>query len=105
MLTDFKPTQQFLLFIILMSEHSPLLPHRNGSAIRPSFTSRALALLKAEGEPTWLQSFKFYLFDSYLNILLLFIPLSFLSHHLWWDAALRFSFSFMAIIPLANVIS
>jgi Ca2+:H+ antiporter len=29
--------------------------------------------------------------------------LSFVSHHLDWDAALRFSLSFIAIIPLAKV--
>lgn len=86
------------------SEHSPLLPTRNGSITHPSLTSRVLALFKAEGEPTWLQSFKFYLFGSYLNILLIFIPLSLLSHNLNWDAALRFSFSFMAIIPLAKLL-
>ncbi|KIL69933.1 hypothetical protein M378DRAFT_68739 [Amanita muscaria Koide BX008] len=86
------------------SEHSPLLPTRNGSITHPSLTSRVLALFKAEGEPTWLQSFKFYVFGSYLNILLIFIPLSFLSHNLNWDAALRFSFSFMAIIPLAKLL-
>lgn len=86
------------------SEHSPLLPTRNGSITHPSLTSRVFALFKAEGEPTWLQSFKFYLFGSYLNILLIFIPLSLLSHNLNWDAALRFSFSFMAIIPLAKLL-
>jgi len=37
--------------------------------------------------------------------MLVFVPLSFLSHHLDWDAALRFSFSFIAIMPLAKVTS
>ncbi|KAF8637417.1 hypothetical protein AX17_002912 [Amanita inopinata Kibby_2008] len=86
------------------SEHSPLLPSSNGSVTSSSFTSRAVAVLKAEGEPTWAQSFKFYFFDSYLNILLIFIPLSFVSHHMEWDAALRFCFSFIAIIPLAKLL-
>ena len=84
------------------SERSPLLPTQIES---PTSTSAILSLLKAEGEPSWLQSFKFYFFGSYLNLLLLFVPLSFLAHNLQWDAALRFSFSFVAIIPLAAVCS
>ncbi|KAK2466757.1 hypothetical protein APHAL10511_001015 [Amanita phalloides] len=87
----------------MSSEISPLLPSQNHPSTS-SFPVRISALFKAEGEPTWSQSFIFYTFGSYLNILLCFIPLSFLSHHLQWDAALRFTFSFMAIIPLARLI-
>lgn len=54
-------------------------------------------------DPTWLESYQFFVFGSWFNVLLFFIPLSFLSHFLNWDAALRFTFSFMAIIPLAKV--
>ena len=53
--------------------------------------------------PSFLASFKYFVFGSWFNILLVFIPLSFVSHHLNWDAALRFSFSFLSIIPLAKV--
>ncbi|PFH54170.1 hypothetical protein AMATHDRAFT_78489 [Amanita thiersii Skay4041] len=86
------------------SERTLLLPPPNGSAASPSLLHRTLAFFKAEGEPTWAQSFRFYIFDSYLNILLIFIPLSFLSHNLGWDAALRFTFSFIAIVPLAKLL-
>lgn len=51
-----------------------------------------------------MQSFYFFIFGSWLNILLLFVPLSVISHHLNWDAALRFSFSFVAILPLAKLL-
>lgn len=88
------------------SETSALLPNgSNGS--RPessSFSHRAVALLKAEGEPSWVQSYKFFVFGSYLNVLLIFVPLSAVSHYLNWDAGLRFLFSFIAIVPLAKVI-
>ncbi|GLB34724.1 putative calcium proton exchanger [Lyophyllum shimeji] len=67
-------------------------------------TLRAAAVVKAEHEPSWTASYKWFLFGSYLNVLLLFVPLSFISHHLNWDAALRFTFSFMAIIPLAKLL-
>lgn len=83
------------------SESTSLL--HNGSPPNRSFPQRIATLIKAEGEPSWLASYKWFIFGSYLNVLLIFIPLSFLSHNLHWDAAFRFSFSFFAIIPLAKV--
>ena len=62
-----------------------------------------MSTFKAEGQPSWLSSFKFFFFGSWLNILLVFVPLSAVAHHLNWDAALRFGFSFVAIMPLAAV--
>lgn len=81
-------------------EHSPLLPHHNGSI---SFSQSISSFVKAEGEPTWLASLNYFIFGTYLNVLLIFVPLSIIAHHLNWDAALRFSFSFLAIVPLAKV--
>ncbi|KAJ6553835.1 Sodium/calcium exchanger protein-domain-containing protein [Mycena sp. CBHHK59/15] len=88
------------------SETTSLLPNANGngSASNPSFTHRVKALIAAEGEPSWLQSYKFFIFCSYLNVFLLFVPLSIVAHLLDLDAALRFSFSFIAIIPLAKLL-
>lgn len=87
------------------SEETPLLSTNGSSngAPKPSFAKRALALLKADGEPGWGHSLRFFFFGSYLNIVLVFVPLSAVAHYLNWDAALRFSFSFIAIIPLAKV--
>lgn len=62
-----------------------------------------MKVIKAEGEPSWLQSYRWFFFGSWVNVLLVFVPLSALAHFLNWDAALRFSFSFMAIVPLAKV--
>ena len=87
-------------------ENSPLLGQTNGNATAAeSFSVRALRAIKAEGEPGWLASYRFFFFGSWLNILLVFVPLSFLSHLLDWDAALRFTFSFIAIMPLAKACS
>ncbi|KAJ6563230.1 Sodium/calcium exchanger protein-domain-containing protein [Mycena sp. CBHHK59/15] len=88
------------------SETTSLLPNANGngSASNPSFTHRVKALIAAEGEPSWLQSYKFFIFSSYLNVFLVFVPLSIVAHLLDLDAALRFSFSFIAIIPLAKLL-
>jgi Ca2+:H+ antiporter len=86
------------------TETSALLPNgRNGSNSNPSFAHRIKTLIAAEGEPSWYQSYKFFIFGSWLNLFLLFVPLSVVSHYLQLDAALRFSFSFIAIIPLAKV--
>src|SRR6266700_1752768 len=89
------------------SESTPLLPARqNGNAAAPvarRFRQRLVSILKAEGEPTWLQSYKWFFFGSWFNVLLVFVPLSVIAHHMHFDVALRFGFSFMAIMPLAKV--
>lgn len=93
------------------SESSALLPNggsrRNFSesdtAANGSLIHRTSAFFKAEGEPSYYDSFRHFIFGSWINILLVFVPLSAISHNLDWDAALRFSFSFFAIVPLAAV--
>ena len=89
------------------TERSPLL---NGDRPRPqsssqslSFYQKLLAILKAEGEPSWLDSFRWFIFGSWTNLLLLLVPVAAASHYLNWDAPLRFGFCFVAIIPLAKV--
>lgn len=88
------------------NETSPLLEngHNNGGSQHQIVHRFAHFLSTPDDEPTWLASYKFFIFGSYFNILLVFIPLSFISHWLDWDAALRFSFSFIAIMPLAKVL-
>ena len=53
----------------------------------------------------WFESHKWFLFSSYFNVLLVFVPLSALAHHFDWDVSLRFGFSYLAIVPLAKVLS
>jgi Ca2+:H+ antiporter len=89
------------------TDRTPLLENGGENVEDPEarqpFARRAVALLKGEGEPTWAQSYKYFWFGAWLNLFLIFVPLSFIAHHLNWDAALRFSFSFIAICPLAKV--
>ncbi|KAJ7735278.1 Sodium/calcium exchanger protein-domain-containing protein [Mycena maculata] len=85
------------------SETTALLSNGNGS-IPPTFAHRVKTLIAAEGEPSWMVSYRYFLFGSYLNLFLLFIPLSLIAHYMNLDAALRFSFSFIAIIPLAKLL-
>ncbi|KAK0449596.1 uncharacterized protein EV420DRAFT_1564913 [Desarmillaria tabescens] len=70
----------------------------------PGFFLRCWTVLKAEGESSWLDSYKSFLFGSYLNLLLLFVPLSAVAHHRDWDASFRFSFSLIAIVPLSKLL-
>jgi Ca2+:H+ antiporter len=84
----------------MSSERSPLL---NGDPRRPTLYQKFLVLLKAEGEPSWLASYRWFIFGSWLNLLLLLVPVAAASHYLNWYAPLRFGFSFVAIIPLAKV--
>ncbi|VDB82847.1 unnamed protein product [Peniophora sp. CBMAI 1063] len=84
------------------SEHTPLL--QNGEQRAKSFVHRVVDVCKAEGEPGWGHSLRYFFFTSWLNVVLVFVPLSALAHFLHWDVALRFSFSFIAIIPLAKLL-
>ena len=86
-----------------VTDRTPLLENGNGAHPPKPFFARLADSFAPEGQPSWLRSYKFFFFGSYLNVLLLFVPLSVISHFLDWDAALRFSFSFIAIMPLAAV--
>lgn len=89
------------------TDRTPLLENGHGVNVptrRLSYKERIVSIFSVpEGQPGWIKSFRFFFFGSWLNIMLVFVPLSFISHHLNWDAALRFSFSFIAIMPLAKV--
>lgn len=83
------------------TEQSPLL---NGNPqARRSLYQSTLTFVKAEGEPSWLDSYRWFVFGSWLNLLLLLVPVATAAHYLDWDAPLRFGFSFIAIVPLAKV--
>lgn len=88
----------------MSSERARLLGNGvSRTAPRRSFAERARAFLAGENQPGFIHSYTFLFFHSWVNILLLFIPLSGVAHFMNWDAGLRFVFSFLAIIPLAKV--
>lgn len=93
-----------LIFSARPKERQPLLgSEANGGHHRTGSFARITSIFNTQGQPSYVDSFKWILFDSWWNILLVFIPLSIISHRLDWDAAFRFSFSFIAIMPLAKV--
>lgn len=73
-------------------EATPLLGASNGNA-----TSRDKAF-----DP--LGSSRHLLFGSWINVLLIAVPLSLISDLLHWSAAARFVTSFLAIVPLAKLL-
>ncbi len=86
---------------MLPTEQSPLL---NGNPQpRRSFYQSILTFVKAEGELSWLASYRWFIFGSWLNLLLLVVPVAAAAHYWHWDAPLRFASSFVAMIPLGKV--
>jgi hypothetical protein len=86
------------------NDRTPLLDGNGQTEQRP-FVHRVLDFVKgSEDQPSWLSSFRYLLFGSWVNVLLVFVPLAFVADKLEWDAGLRFGFSFVAIVPLAALL-
>ncbi len=54
--------------------------------------------------PTILKSLKIILTSSWINLLLIFIPIGYLAHGLKWSDTWIFLLNFFAIIPLAKLL-
>jgi hypothetical protein len=87
----------------LLPQQNATRPPENNVGHHTGYASRFSSFIKAEGQSSYAKSFQWYFFGSFFNILLVFVPLSAMAHYLKWDVALRFSFSFLAIMPLAKV--
>jgi Ca2+:H+ antiporter len=85
-----------------LTEQTPLLSASEYSP-RQSLYSKIVTFLRAEDEPSWLVSFRWFFFGSWLNTLLLFVPVTATAHYLNWEAPLRFGLCFVSIISLAKV--
>ncbi|KAF9505011.1 hypothetical protein BS47DRAFT_1307264 [Hydnum rufescens UP504] len=61
--------------------------------------------LKGEGRrvPTWSESFKAIVTNSWLNVLLVCVPLAWIAHFLRWSHSVIFTLALVAIIPLENL--
>lgn len=56
------------------------------------------------GQPNLISSIWWLVTSSWLNVLLLFVPLGFAAEFLQWPAIWRFSLNFLAIVPLAKLL-
>ncbi|CAD6898655.1 unnamed protein product [Tilletia controversa] len=54
--------------------------------------------------PTFAKSFWWLFTSSWLNVLMVPIPLSVLAEHLHWGALIIFVFNFLALVPLAKLL-
>ncbi|KAJ3488969.1 hypothetical protein NLI96_g2435 [Meripilus lineatus] len=82
------------------AERSPLL----GNPRRRSCGNRFLSLFRQESEPSWTQSIEILFSTHWVNVLLIFVPLSFVSHFTDVDVGLQFAISFLALIPLSALL-
>jgi Ca2+:H+ antiporter len=55
-------------------------------------------------QPTFIQSLKAFFLSSWLNVLLVFVPLGLVSDHVGWPGVAVFVLNFLAIIPLAKML-
>lgn len=94
-----------------MDEESPLLSsgQSNGQSngYHPSYNSfvhRSKISVQQISKSFYLKS-KIVLLSNYVNVLLVFVPLGVLSGFLGWSPTATFILNFLAIIPLASLLS
>lgn len=90
-----------------MSERAPLLGTPTGAHDPADGSASAPARRSSLGTapvPTTAQSVRWFIFNSYINVFLVFVPLGFLAEKLEWSALSRFTLNFLAIVPLAKLL-
>lgn len=88
-------------FIHLLTAPSP--PSLTRAQRPQSYPSGNSMLHPPEGRPTIVSSFYWLMTNSWLNLLLVFVPLGIVAEKMKWDAVWIFSLNFLAIMPLAKV--
>ncbi|QRW09870.1 Sodium/calcium exchanger protein [Ceratobasidium sp. AG-Ba] len=82
--------------------------HRLHSAKTRSLSRTQLFLARFRGEgrrvPGWSESAKNTLTQSWLNVFLVFIPLSWAGHWAGWNHSTTFAFAFLGVIPLTKLL-
>ena len=76
----------------------------NKSSRKPPSPPSSPILHYPPPQPTIRQSLKVILTNTWLNVLLIFIPLGYLAHILGWSDTWVFTLNFLAIIPLAKLL-
>ncbi|KAA1104568.1 hypothetical protein PGT21_026989 [Puccinia graminis f. sp. tritici] len=85
----------------LFAHHIPNNFHPPSPSMSPGGASK---IFFGANAPTDVQSLKNFICSSYVNVLLVAVPLSFISHFLHWGSMADFIISFIAIIPLAGLL-
>ncbi|CAD6924638.1 unnamed protein product [Tilletia laevis] len=89
----------------MSSETTPLLNSR-GLPVNAADSNHSLPMHRSShsSAPNFAKSFWWLFTSSWLNVLMVFIPLGFLAEHLHWGALMIFVFNFLAIVPLAKLL-
>ncbi|TDL20377.1 hypothetical protein BD410DRAFT_790844 [Rickenella mellea] len=58
---------------------------------------------KGRKKVSWITSMRNLMFSSYINVLIVFIPLAWIGHFLKWSPGLVFAFCFLSIMPLEHI--
>ncbi|OCH90757.1 calcium/proton exchanger [Obba rivulosa] len=85
------------------TDPTPLLASGDGTRRRP-FRCRIARIFRRDAGPSWLESYKWFILGSWLNVLLGFVPLSIAAYILDWDAAVQFALSLFALLPLSALL-
>jgi Ca2+:H+ antiporter len=67
-------------------------------------TNSSSPLITISPPPSLHESFKIILFSSWINVLLIFLPLGYIAYALEWSDTWVFTLNFFAIIPLAKLL-
>lgn len=70
----------------------------------PNNTTNKVSPDNPQKPPTFWNSFKVILFSSWINVLIIFIPLGYIANGLSWSDTAVFVLNFLAIIPLAKLL-
>jgi hypothetical protein len=88
------------------SESTPLLPDTNGASVDHSPSAATDTETDWASYPKHFLSLSWQVLRSnYVNVLLVFVPLGIASGELHWGAITVFTLNFLAIIPLASLLS
>ncbi|KAJ3278947.1 hypothetical protein HK104_001901, partial [Borealophlyctis nickersoniae] len=77
-------------------------PHPTGPPLPSNWSDQGF-LFNAPG-PTVLSSLKHILFNNWINVLLVFVPLGVLAGLLNWGEVMIFTFNFFALLPMAKLL-
>jgi Ca2+:H+ antiporter len=105
MVRDLVAQSFFHLIVIMDSKlNSPDASSPNRTLLRDLENANSSASLGAEGKLTFASSMRSFFLDSWINLLLVFVPLGIISYVLNWSPVAVFFLNFFAIVPLSKML-
>ncbi|KAK0524479.1 hypothetical protein OC834_005521 [Tilletia horrida] len=90
----------------LLNQSLPVPTNARGLPVNAADSNHGLPMHRHShsSAPNFAKSFLWLLTSSWLNVLIVFVPLGILAEKLGWGALLIFVFNFLAIVPLAKLL-